>query len=446
MEDAWWGPTVPLVGAPWFALSERNSPGSIIVNMSGKRFMNESMPYVEAVPPDVRRRVRPGRRSRREHPGLADLRPAVPRPLHLRRDCSRDNAFRRSGWSPASSSRPTRSTSWPRRPACPPTRSPATVERFNGFARSGVDEDFHRGESAYDRYYGDPTNKPNPNLGEINHGPFYAAKMVPGDLGTKGGIRTDVQRPRAARRRLGDRGPVRGRQRQLAGDGSHLPGPGRHHRSRDDVRLPGRRCRPSAGDIGTEGLTCRSISTRHSAPSCEPVEFSWTSSDVQLYHLGLGAGADPMDQRELRYLTDDTPQVLPTFGSVAPSFHMTEPPDGEVPRHRHRAVQGAARQRGGDRARRRSRRAGPAIARHPVHRHLGQGQGRGDLVSETTVTDPDGTAAVDARSARSSPAARAASAASAARRRRSSRPTARPTSRLAIPVSAAAGAALPAVR
>jgi 3-oxosteroid 1-dehydrogenase len=68
----------------------------------------------------------------------------------------------------------------------------ATVERFNGFARSGVDEDFKRGVSAYDRYYGDPTNKPNPNLGEISHGPYYAAKMVPGDLGTKGGIRTDV--------------------------------------------------------------------------------------------------------------------------------------------------------------------------------------------------------------------------------------------------------------
>ena len=45
-------------------------------------------------------------------------------------------------------------------------------------------------------------------------------------------------------------------------------------------------------------------------------KFSWTSSDIQLYHLGLGAGGDPTNQRELRYLVDDTPQVLPTFGSV----------------------------------------------------------------------------------------------------------------------------------
>ncbi len=62
-----------------------------------------------------------------------------------------------------------------------------------------------------------------------------------------------------------------------------------------------------------------------------PVEFSWSSSDVQLYHLGLGAGADPLDERELRYLTDDTPQVLPTFGSVAQSFHMTKAPTVQFP-------------------------------------------------------------------------------------------------------------------
>ena len=62
-----------------------------------------------------------------------------------------------------------------------------------------------------------------------------------------------------------------------------------------------------------------------------PAEFSWTSSDIQLYHLGLGAGSDPMDKRELRYLVDDTPQVLPTFGNVAQSFHMTKPPTVQFP-------------------------------------------------------------------------------------------------------------------
>ena len=63
----------------------------------------------------------------------------------------------------------------------------------------------------------------------------------------------------------------------------------------------------------------------------QPVEFSWTSTDVQLYHLALGAGSDPMDARELRYLTDGTPQVLPTFSSVAATFHMTEPPRVSFP-------------------------------------------------------------------------------------------------------------------
>src|SRR5258707_12241996 len=67
------------------------------------------------------------------------------------------------------------------------------------------------------------------------------------------------------------------------------------------------------------------------AAELDPIEFSWVSSDIQLYHLGLGAGADPMDPRELRYLVDDTPQVLPTFGNVAASFHMTKPPTVQFP-------------------------------------------------------------------------------------------------------------------
>jgi 3-oxosteroid 1-dehydrogenase len=66
-----------------------------------------------------------------------------------------------------------------------------TVERFNRFARTGVDEDFGRGASAYDRYYGDPTMKPNPCLAPIEKPPFYAVEFVAGDLGTKGGLVTD---------------------------------------------------------------------------------------------------------------------------------------------------------------------------------------------------------------------------------------------------------------
>ncbi len=87
-----------------------------------------------------------------------------------------------------------------------PSALSATIERFNGFARAGKDLDFGRGDSGYDKYYGDPTNKPNPSLGVIDKAPYYAIKMVPGDLGTKGGLRTDVHA------------------RVLRSDGSAIPG------------------------------------------------------------------------------------------------------------------------------------------------------------------------------------------------------------------------------
>jgi 3-oxosteroid 1-dehydrogenase len=67
-----------------------------------------------------------------------------------------------------------------------------TLRRFNEMARKGEDEDFHRGESAYDRYYGDPRITPNPCLAPIDKPPFYAVEMVPGDIGTKGGLVTDA--------------------------------------------------------------------------------------------------------------------------------------------------------------------------------------------------------------------------------------------------------------
>ena len=199
MDDAWWGPTIPLPSGPWFCLAERNLPGSIIVNSAGQRFMNEALPYVEAV--------------HEIYKGEATGVPHVPAWMVI--DQRYRNRYLFAGLTPrqpfpgrwykfgtvkkAATARGAR-----RRDRAAAGALTETIERFNGFAKSGVDEDFHRGESAYDKYYSDPRVKPNPSLHSIDQGPFYAVKIVPGDLGTKGGLVTDEQRQGAARRRLGD--------------------------------------------------------------------------------------------------------------------------------------------------------------------------------------------------------------------------------------------------
>ena len=66
-----------------------------------------------------------------------------------------------------------------------------TVDRFNGFVEHNHDADFRRGERAYDRWLGDPFHKPNETLGAISEGPFHAVPIIPGDVGTLGGVVTD---------------------------------------------------------------------------------------------------------------------------------------------------------------------------------------------------------------------------------------------------------------
>jgi len=69
----------------------------------------------------------------------------------------------------------------------------ATVSRFNQFALEGVDHDFRRGKSLFDRYWGDKDHKPNPSLGTIEKPPFYALQAHVGCLGTKGGPKTNTK-------------------------------------------------------------------------------------------------------------------------------------------------------------------------------------------------------------------------------------------------------------
>jgi len=73
-----------------------------------------------------------------------------------------------------------------------PATLKATVARFNGFVAQNRDEDFHRGARAYDRWLGDKYHQPSETLGAISDPPFYAVEVLPGDVGTYGGVVTDV--------------------------------------------------------------------------------------------------------------------------------------------------------------------------------------------------------------------------------------------------------------
>jgi 3-oxosteroid 1-dehydrogenase len=194
MDDAWWGPTIPLTGGPYFCLAERNLPGSIIVNSAGRRYANEASPYVDAVHAMY---------DGEEATGVSHI------PSWMIIDQRYRNRYLFAGLGPRQPfpgrwfkhgtlfKSPT-IEGLAEQIGVAPEGLRETVSRFNDMARAGVDTDFHRGESAYDKYYGDPTVKPNPSLGPIDQAPFYAVKIVPGDLGTKGGVVTD-ERARALR-------------------------------------------------------------------------------------------------------------------------------------------------------------------------------------------------------------------------------------------------------
>jgi len=118
----------------------------------------------------------------------------------------------------------------------PPAQLHSTATRFNELAHNGHDDDFNRGDSVYDNYYGDPT-LPNPNLHPLGKPPYYAFRMVPGDLGTSGGLRTDEY----ARVLRADDTVVRGLyavgNTTAAVMGRSYAGRRRHHRSCHDLWL-----------------------------------------------------------------------------------------------------------------------------------------------------------------------------------------------------------------
>jgi 3-oxosteroid 1-dehydrogenase len=126
---------------------------------------------------------------------------------------------------------------------CPATLRGA-IERFNGFVAKGRDEDFGRGDRAYDRWLGDPFRKCSPTLGAITRPPFYALPIYPGDVGTCGGVVTDVHA------------------RVLRADGSPIPG--LYATATSTASVMGRTY-PGAGSSIGPGFVWGFVAARHAA-------------------------------------------------------------------------------------------------------------------------------------------------------------------------------------
>ncbi|XCI64178.1 putative 3-ketosteroid 1-dehydrogenase or fumarate reductase/succinate dehydrogenase [Mycolicibacterium parafortuitum] len=189
MDQSWWFPAVaPLPGkAPAVMLAERSLPGSLIVDQNGARFANESADYMSFGQRilELERTGHPvesmwivfDQKYRNSYVFAAELFPRMPIP--------------QSWYDAGIACRADDLGTLADRMGVPRDTFTATMRRFNESASAGIDSDFHRGESAYNRYYGDPTVTPNPNLRPLIDGPFYAVKMVLSDLGTCGGLRAD---------------------------------------------------------------------------------------------------------------------------------------------------------------------------------------------------------------------------------------------------------------
>lgn len=189
MKESWWFPAVAPITpeeGPQVLLAERSLPGSFMVNAKGERFINESVDYMtfgqrvlqleQENQPVGDMWLIVDQKYRNQYLLAGSVFPMMPIPkawYDAKIAFSASNAKELA-----------------QKINIPQETFYQTFTQFNSLASRGVDTDFHRGESAYDQYYGDPTVKPNPCLRPLK-GKLYAIKVVLSDLGTCGGVMTD---------------------------------------------------------------------------------------------------------------------------------------------------------------------------------------------------------------------------------------------------------------
>jgi 3-oxosteroid 1-dehydrogenase len=184
MIEAWWYPAASIPGEEYdgrplarFVGTERTAPHSIMVNRAGRRFVDEAANYndMQKAFYDFDANTFSYRNmpcwvvfdsQYRSRYSVLSCRPSDPDPswLHVARTLEELGAA----------------------VGIDPIALRDTAEQFNRYVAQGRDADFGRGDSAYDRFNGDPS-APHPNLGTVDKGPFYALPVYPGAVGTKGG-------------------------------------------------------------------------------------------------------------------------------------------------------------------------------------------------------------------------------------------------------------------
>ena len=194
MKDAWWTTTlcVPDEPSPRLAIMEKSFPGSCVVNRDGKRFANESQNYM-AFQKDL------FKTHTDEHPNApawhvfdATFRENFMVGPLMTKTMKPDFQIPKKWFDTGFVAKANSIRELADALGINADGLEETIANMNRYAQTGTDEEFGRGDSAYDRYYADPAIKPNPCLAPIVKAPFYAMRIEAGDFGTLGGLDTDT--------------------------------------------------------------------------------------------------------------------------------------------------------------------------------------------------------------------------------------------------------------
>lgn len=191
MQYQWGVPALQVPGQPHThpVFIERSLPGCVVVDARGRRFLNENLAYTEFVQTMYRKQAEGAgaipawlvfdARFRRNYP-CGPLLPGSIMPDARLPEAVRQILYRADTVEALAA-----------QIGVDPAGLAETVARMNAAAANGVDTEFGKGDNAFDTYYGDINVKPNPCLAPLDRAPFYALRLIPGDIGTKGGLVTD---------------------------------------------------------------------------------------------------------------------------------------------------------------------------------------------------------------------------------------------------------------